>query len=42
MIRRNTGHIVSVASVLGLLGVAGVADYCASKFGAIGFNECLR
>jgi len=42
MIERNTGHIVTIASILGHLGTAGVADYSASKFGAVGFNESLR
>lgn len=26
----------------GIVGVAGLADYCASKFGAVGFDESLR
>ena len=26
----------------GIIGVAGLADYCASKFGAVGFDESLR
>ncbi|KAK7502845.1 hypothetical protein BaRGS_00005794 [Batillaria attramentaria] len=36
------GHIVSIASSAGLFGVAGLADYCASKFAAVGFDESLR
>ena len=28
--------------MLGMAGVAGLADYCASKFGAFGFNESIR
>lgn len=36
------GHIVTVASMAGIVGVAGLADYCASKFGAVGFDESLR
>ena len=42
MLRKNHGHIVTVASVAGLVGVNGLADYCASKFGAVGFDESLR
>ncbi|XP_041361482.1 epidermal retinol dehydrogenase 2-like [Gigantopelta aegis] len=42
MIERNHGHLVTVASGAGLIGVAGLADYCASKFGAVGFDESLR
>jgi len=42
MIKRNSGHIVTIASVAGFFGVSGLADYCASKFGAVGFNESLR
>jgi all-trans-retinol dehydrogenase (NAD+) len=42
MLRRNSGHIVTVASAAGLVGVAGLSDYSASKFGAVGFHEALR
>ncbi len=42
MIKRNSGHIVTIASIAGHIGVAGLTDYCASKFGAIGFDESLR
>jgi all-trans-retinol dehydrogenase (NAD+) len=42
MLERNQGHVVTVASAAGLVGTAGLADYCASKFGAVGFNESLR
>nr|XP_061811669.1 retinol dehydrogenase 10-A-like isoform X4 [Nerophis lumbriciformis] len=41
MLELNHGHIVTVASSLGLFSTAGVEDYCASKFGAIGFHESL-
>ncbi|XP_026793993.3 retinol dehydrogenase 10-A [Pangasianodon hypophthalmus] len=41
MLEMNHGHIVTVASSLGLFSTAGVEDYCASKFGAIGFHESL-
>lgn len=42
MMKRNSGHIVSIASSAGLFGVAGLADYCASKFAAVGFMESIR
>ena len=42
MLQNNHGHIVTIASVAGLVGVNGLADYCASKFGAVGFDESLR
>lgn len=42
MMTRNHGHIVSIASSAGLAGVAGLCDYCASKFGALGFDEALH
>ncbi|XP_019923782.3 epidermal retinol dehydrogenase 2 isoform X1 [Magallana gigas] len=42
MIERNHGHVVNIASSAGLIGVNGLADYCASKFGAVGFDESLR
>jgi len=42
MIERNTGHIVTVSSSAGIIGVKGLADYCAAKFGAFGFDESLR
>mmetsp|Transcript_26648 Transcript_26648/g.39586 ORF Transcript_26648/g.39586 Transcript_26648/m.39586 type:complete len:307 (+) Transcript_26648:51-971(+) len=41
MIERNHGHLVTVASSAGMIGVNGLADYCASKFGAIGFHESV-
>lgn len=42
MIDRNAGHLVTVASAAGLVGVAKLADYCASKFAAVGFDESIR
>ncbi|XP_007231130.3 epidermal retinol dehydrogenase 2 [Astyanax mexicanus] len=41
MIAGNHGHLVSIASSAGLVGVNGLADYCASKFAAIGFAESV-
>jgi len=42
MMERNSGHIVAIASMAGVVGYPGLADYCASKFAAYGFNESLR
>jgi all-trans-retinol dehydrogenase (NAD+) len=42
MIRRNSGHVVTIASASGLIGVARLTDYSASKWAAIGFDESLR
>ncbi|EGD80039.1 epidermal retinol dehydrogenase 2 [Salpingoeca rosetta] len=42
MLEKNHGHIVTVASSAGKVGVASLADYCASKFGAVGFDESIR
>ncbi|XP_062836420.1 epidermal retinol dehydrogenase 2 isoform X2 [Anolis carolinensis] len=41
MLATNHGHIVTIASSAGLIGVTGLADYCASKFAAVGFAESL-
>ncbi|XP_066537939.1 epidermal retinol dehydrogenase 2 [Hoplias malabaricus] len=41
MIAGNHGHLVSIASSAGLIGVSGLADYCASKFAAVGFAESV-
>lgn len=42
MLASGRGHIVTVASAAGLIGVRGLADYSASKFAAVGFDEALR
>lgn len=42
MMRRNSGHIVTVASVTGLLGTYGCTDYSATKFACVGFHESLH
>jgi all-trans-retinol dehydrogenase (NAD+) len=42
MIAANRGHVVTIASAAGVIGVARLADYCASKFAAVGFDESLR
>lgn len=40
--KEKGGHIVNVSSVAGFVGVFGYTDYCASKFGVIGFSEALK
>lgn len=42
MITANQGHLVTIASAAGTLGVPRLADYCASKWAAVGFDESLR
>ena len=42
MLKRNSGHIVNIASAAGLVGASQLVDYCASKFAAVGFDESLR
>uniref|UniRef100_A0A8R1DID5 Uncharacterized protein n=1 Tax=Caenorhabditis japonica TaxID=281687 RepID=A0A8R1DID5_CAEJA len=41
MLESNRGHIVTIASMAGKIGVTGLVDYCASKHGAVGFNDSL-
>ena len=40
--KEKGGAIVNVSSVAGFVGVFGYTDYCASKFGVLGFSEALR
>ncbi len=40
--KRNGGYIVNVSSIAGFIGIFGYTDYCASKFGIIGFSEALK
>jgi all-trans-retinol dehydrogenase (NAD+) len=42
MTRRNSGHIVTIASLVGATPVPGMTDYVASKHAAYGFAESLR
>ncbi len=42
MIKDNSGHLVTIASSAGWIGVNSLADYCASKFAAVGFDEAIR
>jgi 3-oxoacyl-[acyl-carrier protein] reductase len=41
MMKRRTGRIVSVASIVGVTGNAGQTNYAASKAGLIGFSKAL-
>ncbi len=41
MIRRRSGRIVNVTSVVGLSGNAGQANYAASKAGVVGFTKSV-
>lgn len=42
MIRMNKGHIVTIASFAGYVGAPAMAEYSASKAGAIAIDECMR
>ncbi|XP_015928543.1 short-chain dehydrogenase/reductase family 16C member 6 [Parasteatoda tepidariorum] len=42
MLQNDHGHIVSIASLAGLGGVPRLADYCASKFAAVGLMDSLE
>ena len=42
MIARKSGHVVTIASVMGMIGSAGLTDYCASKYAAVGLTTSLR
>jgi len=42
MLARDHGHIVTIASASGYVGVARLADYAASKWAAVAFDESLR
>ena len=42
MVKRNKGHIVTVASVAGNLAGCSMSDYHASKFANVGFDMSLR
>jgi all-trans-retinol dehydrogenase (NAD+) len=42
MVQRGEGHLVTIASAAGMVGVPKLADYCASKWAAIGFDEAMR
>lgn len=42
MLKKDSGHIVAIASAAGLIGTPKMSDYSAAKFGAVGFDESLR
>jgi all-trans-retinol dehydrogenase (NAD+) len=42
MMKRNSGHIVNVASAMGLAAAPLMSDYTASKFAMVGFTETIR
>jgi len=42
MIKQKTGHIITMASVMGLVGAAQMTDYNASKAALISLHESLR
>tara|TARA_B110000208_G_scaffold186447_1_gene243009 strand:- start:9311 stop:10162 length:852 start_codon:yes stop_codon:yes gene_type:complete len=41
-IKKNQGHIITIASIAGLAGSKNLVDYCSSKFAAVGFHKSLR
>jgi 3-oxoacyl-[acyl-carrier protein] reductase len=41
MMKKRTGTIVNIASVIGLMGNAGQANYAASKGGVISFSKTV-
>ena len=41
MEKQGYGHILNVASIAGRIGFPKLSIYCASKFGVVGFSECL-
>ncbi|MBK2123727.1 3-oxoacyl-[acyl-carrier-protein] reductase [Fangia hongkongensis] len=41
MIREREGCIINISSVAGIKGVTGQVNYCASKFGVVGFTKAL-
>ncbi len=41
MMKRRSGRIISIASIVGVTGNAGQANYCAAKAGLIGMSKAL-
>ena len=41
MLKKNHGHIVTIASMAGHAGGAAIVDYCASKYAAVGIHDSL-
>ncbi|XP_072038023.1 epidermal retinol dehydrogenase 2-like isoform X1 [Amphiura filiformis] len=42
MLKNDHGHIVTIASIAGYFGAPGMADYCMSKFAAVGLHESVE
>jgi 3-dehydrosphinganine reductase len=42
MMKRASGHIINISSILGYLGVFGYSAYCATKFAVTSYSEVLR
>ncbi len=42
MVKRNSGHIVTISSAAGIIGVKKLSDYSAAKSAVFGFTESLR
>ncbi len=42
MLEKNSGTVVNIASAAGMVGIPRLSDYCASKFGLVGFTDSLR
>jgi short-subunit dehydrogenase len=42
MIKKNSGHLVQLASAAGLIGVPLLSAYCASKHAVIGLSDTIR
>jgi NAD(P)-dependent dehydrogenase (short-subunit alcohol dehydrogenase family) len=42
MVEQQTGHIVTISSVMGMVGAAQMSDYCATKAALINLHESLR
>ncbi|GHU83039.1 short chain dehydrogenase [Spirochaetia bacterium] len=42
MIKRNSGHIITISSAVSIVAIAGLADYSASKSAAFAYNEAIR
>ena len=42
MVKRNSGHIVTISSAVAIVAIAGLADYSASKAAVFSYNEAIR
>jgi 3-oxoacyl-[acyl-carrier protein] reductase len=42
MLKRGSGCVINISSLLGTFGMARVAPYCASKFALVGFTQALN